>query len=63
MSILSNLDLQIINYFYSQFKSIGAIFYLTPWEGAMIYIGTIGYIISATLPNKIQNNKYPYKRL
>lgn len=35
MNILSNLDYQIINYFYSQFKTIGSLFYLTPWEGGL----------------------------
>jgi len=52
MNILSNLDIQIINYFLNQFKTIGNMFYLTPIDGAIIYISTIGYIISCTLPNK-----------
>lgn len=54
MNILSNLDMQIINYFYSQFKYIGSIFYLSTWEGAIIYISTIAYIVTYILPNKTQ---------
>ena len=59
MSILSNLDLQIINYFYSQFKHVGSIFYLSPVEGAIIYISTIAYIITYPLSNKNQTNNKP----
>lgn len=57
MKILTTLDFQIINYFYSQFRHIGSLFYLSPMEGAIIYIGIIGYIISSTIPNKTQINK------
>ena len=63
MNILSNLDLQIINYFYTHFKHIGSIFYLSPWEGAIIYISTIGYIITYALPNKNQNNKTRHTKI
>jgi hypothetical protein len=52
MNILSNLDMLIINYFYSQFKHIGSIFCLSTMDGAIIYISTIAYIITYTLPNK-----------
>lgn len=56
MSVLSNLDLQIINYFYSQFKYVGSIFCLSPLEGATIYISTIAYIITYPLSLKTQTN-------
>lgn len=56
MNILSNLDWQVINYFYSEFKHVGSIFCLSPLEGAIIYISTIAYIITYPLSLKTQTN-------
>lgn len=53
MNILSDMDMQIINYFYTQFKNIGSIFCLFPWEGSIIYISIITYIV--TFPFSIKN--------
>ena len=64
--LLSDLDLQVINYFLKQFKLVGSMFYLSTWEGAIIYISTIVFIISSAIPNddgKTINNKTKSNRL
>jgi hypothetical protein len=64
--LLSDLDLQVINYFLKQFKLVGSMFYLSTWEGAIIYISTIAFVISSAITNdnnKIISNKTKRNRL
>jgi hypothetical protein len=62
LNLLSDLDLQIINYFIKQFKLVGSMFYLSTWEGAIIYISTIAFILSSAIPNNNQTISNKTKR-
>jgi hypothetical protein len=62
MKILSDLDWQIINYFYSQFKHIGSLFYLSPTYGVILYISTVAYIITFPFSNNNKTNTNKSKR-
>ncbi len=63
MNLLSDLDLQIINYFSHQFNHIASLFFISKWEGAILYISTIAYIIAYPISEDKKTNKSTKKKI